>query len=830
MPLKNNSTYFWQIITYDNGYPPPQLSSASAVYKFFIKNSSPTSFELLSPQNGSIVDTQNVQLFWDQANELDLEPVFYTVVWSTDNFKTFYSSSGLTSTNFILQNIIDNTTYFWYVYAYDIWNFATGSQSTFWFIVDNIPQNPLRFELLSPQNNAVLYNTFVTFYWQQTTDPDPYDNISYILKISTTSDLQQVVFSTQTVSTSFYLPSGVLEVNNTYYWTVIAVSSRSGSTEADSSPYKFYIFNTPPTKPKLVYPENKEVISISSVTLSWIAPVDPQFHEFYYELYISSTGQQSWVKIVLPKEQDEFLIENLVDDTTYWWYVVAIDTYQAKSFSEIYTFFTSYENLPPSTPTVLSPQNNETIFLPYTIKWTTSTDNDIFDYVSYKIELSTEINFSTLLKYFYTQNTFIELTDFTIPFGTYYLRIIAYDSKNLEVYSYVTKFFVPYYTPQIFLPQNNEVVTKLPIKFLFSKIEPVVITDTITYKLVVSSYTDFRTKTEILSYTTFYNFYTEGVLNPATYYLFVEVIDNSGHTGKSVTQAFIIPDTAPPSPKNITVSTEGIKWDSVNIENFWQYRIYFGGDFDNIYRIGVSTIPMFRLEKLYDGFYTVKTVNQFGVESKDNIFVKVKQNEQMNFYFSDDKMLLVCVPQSEGITVEIVKLQQEQPEIVLAYDIISEKQKTKKFCELQFVKPQQDENFYIEFFDGYNWIPIPFSQDKNKMYVSTQYLGKYRIVKTTEPKPAELAILGCSPKKKIITPNNDGVNDYIEFHYNLTIEGSVYDLNFRKVCKLKHRAANILYFDGKDDEDKLLPAGIYLYQINSVTENKTFKGIVVIKY
>jgi hypothetical protein len=830
VPLKNNSTYFWQIITYDNGYPPPQLSSASVVYKFFIRNSLPKSFNLLSPSSGSIIETQNVQLFWEQADEPDSEPVFYKVVWSTDNFKTFFSSSGLTSTNFILSNLVDNTTYFWYVTAYDIWDLSTFSLTTFYFVVDNFPQNPLNFDLYLPPNNAVLYNTFVTFSWQQTVDPDPYEKVSYVLKISTTQEFQQPVFSTQTFLTSFYLPQGILKVNTTYYWTVEAVSLRSGVTTANFSPYKFYIFNTPPTRPRLVSPENKQIVYTSSITLSWETPIDYQSHEFYYELYISSDNQQTWTKIVLPKEQEEYNIENLVDDTTYWWYIVAIDTYQAKSFSDVYKFFTSYQNLPPSTPTILTPQDNEVIYLPYTIKWTTSTDNDIFDYVSYKIEISTDKDFSKILQEYFTNNTFIELKDFTIPYGTYYLRILAYDSQNLQTVSPTVKFFIPVYLPTIFSPQDNEVITKLPIKFSFLEIKPIVSFDTITYKIIFSSYTDFRIKTEIVLTTTEYFFSKEGVLNPASYYLCLEVNDSFGHLAKSKIQNFVIPDIFPPAPKNIVVSTEAIEWEDIDIPNFWHYRIYFGGDFNNLYLISISTTSFLKLEKLYDGFYTVKTVNQFGVESKDNIFVRIVQDEQADYYFSEDKFLLVSIPKSEGIVVEIKKLVSEQPNIVLAYDIISEKQKTEKFCRLEFIKPQEDKNYYIEYFDGHNWVSIPFSQDKNKMYITTQYLGKYRVVELVEPKSDQISILGCSPKKKIITPNNDGKNDYIEFHYNSVIEGYVYDLNLGKVCKLKHRSPTVLYFDGKDDDGRLLPAGIYIYQINAVNKNKMFKGTIVIKY
>lgn len=832
--LKNNSTYYWQVITYDNGYPPPQLSTSSVVFKFYVKNSSPTGFSLLSPQNGSIIETQNIQLFWDTAFEPDNEPVRYTVVYSTNNFITFISSSEINSTNFVITDLHDNTTYYWYVYAYDIWGFKSFCTTTYYFVVDNIPQTPQEFNLIEPSNNSVLYNTYVLFYWETTSDPDPYETIQYELKISTENNFTSVVFSTKVVTSSFYLQRNVLEVNTTYYWTVTAVSSRSGTTTASNTPFRFFIFNTPPSTPKLSSPINKEIIYTSSVTLTWSTPVDYQGHEFYFELYYSSNNMSNWTRVIVSKDKNDYLLQNLVDDTTYYWYIVAVDTYQAKSQSDIYVFFTSYQNIAPSTPVVLSPANNEIITQPYTIKWSTSVDTDIFDYVTYKVEFSTDINFSNIIKTVSQTDTFFELKEYLLPFGTYYLRVVASDTKNYVSYSPVVKFFIPYYVLKIYEPQNGKVFDTLPIKFSFSKIDPVVMHDTITYKIYISTIPTKFDK-EIVCYTTFY-FIREIPLQAATYYFYIEANDSYQHFAKTETRIFVIPSTPPPAPKNIvySTSTNVIEWQQVNIQNFWHYRIYFGFKIDKVYLIGTSTTTQFKLEKIEDGFYTVTTVNYFNVESVDNVYIKLFQSEQVDFYFSSDRVVLVSVPKSENITVSIVKLQeQEKDNVVLAYEIVADKQKMEKFCELQFVKPQGLENFSVEYYDGINWVSIPFYQERNSIYIKTQYLGKYRIVNLEEVVSEKgLTILGCSPKKRIITPNNDGKNDYVEFQYKIgsTIDGEIYNINFVRVCKLKRKEKNILYFDGKTDNGVLLPPGVYIYHITVPDENKSFNGTIVIKY
>ncbi len=837
VPLKNNSTYYWKIISWDNGYPPPQLSTSSLTYKFFIKNSSPTVFSLLSPINGEIVETHNVQLFWSASVEPDNEVLKYKLFYSTDNFKTYFSYSDISQTNFIILNLQDNTTYWWYVTAYDIWGFSTCSDSTFYFIVDNVSATPENFNLLSPINGAVLYNNYTTFYWEKTIDKDPFESVKYELKVSTSLDFYYVVFSTQTQKEEFYLPAGILNINTTYYWTVKAISARSGETQATNAPFKFIIYNTAPTKPVLIQPIDKLVVNTSSITFIWSASIDLQNDDFYYELYISTTLKTTWTKLTTTNH-NLYLQNYLLDDTTYFWYVEVKDAYQNSSFSDIYMFVTSYQNNSPSKPVILSPQDGEKINLPYKIIYSTSIDLDIFDNVNYRLEISTQQDFSHCVIVSTQTNTYYILDNFYLQPATYYLRVTSFDMGNSTSTSEVVKFFMPNYILNLYTPQDEEIISFLPYEIKFSKIEPVVTFDTITYTILISTYQNFNYKKEVQTTNTYYVL-PISFISPATYYLFVEASDSFGRTTKSSTHKFIITSSPPPAPKNIIISTSTlgvtISWDEIKIGDFLEYRVYRGYDLSKeFYLITKTTSTSYtdNIDILSEYFYTVKTVNYFGIESIDNVYVQFNKGEQTDFYYSSDGIVLVSVSKSEGLTnIEIEKIiQEETNEIPYVYEITANKLKTEKPFNIQFLKSQTTQYILIEFYDGVNWINVPYSQQYNKILIDTYYLGKYRL-KTSSVKFDFLTILGTSPSKRILTPNNDGINDYVEFMYKTDsfIEGSIYDISMRKICELKRKANNILYFDGKK-EDKLLPPGVYIFVITTKPDNKTFSNTLIIKY
>lgn len=839
--LKNNTTYYWQIITHSNSQEIPLVSTASAIFKFFIHNSSPTSFDLSFP-SGTIITSAYTILQWYDSTEPDNEELTYTVFYSTNNFLTYFSSSGIKITSYNLENLQDNTTYYWYVVAVDTWGQSSFANLIFNFVVNHTPENPTGFNLLLPSQNQLLTNTYTTFYWENSFDPDPFESVIYQLKISTDINFSYITFSTKTTETQFFLPKGYLETNSTYYWIVIASSVGSGFTICNST-FSFKIINTPPLGLNLISPQNYTILKSSPISLQWNPAYDPQGDEFWYELYYTTfVNNGVWLStttLILSSTEYLYTLQNPLDDTTYYYYIVAVDTYNNRNSIGPFIFWTSFLNQPPTEPTILQPQQNEVVYLPYTIKWTTSTDFDLFDKVKYTIQISTDSNFN-----FFTiiassvQETEINLINFSLQPNTYYLRIIAFD-ENGGLNISTNTFVINRYYISILFPQDNEIIQKLPLEFYFSDVSAKYSGDKVEYKIIYSSYTNFSYKIETNLQNSYYSI-TQPPLYPNTYYWYIEVYYNNFYAGGSPIFSFIVPNTNPPSPQNVSLSTENytlrIIWDSVNIDNLWGYKIYSGYDLNNLSQIGFTTSTYYiDTEGLSKNlFYMVSCVNKFGIESVNNTYLKISFGEQVDFYISQDRNLIFSISFKENLSnVEIKRLVEEENEnYIYVYDIKANKTKLNNFAEISIVKPQGIEDYVVQYYDGHNWINFQSREVEGKILIKTQYLGKYRVVSLTTKVEDGLTIIGCSPKKRIITPNNDGINDYIEFHYKIDsfIEGSVYNLYGNKICSLKRKDTNILYFDGRNENNRLLPAGIYIYYINSKLDGKNFKGTVIIKY
>src|SRR5258708_13288229 len=90
-----------------------------------------------------------------------------------------------------------------------------------------------------------------------------------------------------------------------------------------------------------------------------------------------------------------------------------------------------------------------------------------------------------------------------------------------------------------------------------------------------------------------------------------------------------------------------------------------------------------------------------------------------------------------------------------------------------------------------------------------------------------LTFTGVFPR--IFTPNGDGYNDKAVFHFNnpqlLPVDGSIYDISGAKVTSLSS-GTDALFWDGKDSTGRIVPGGIYLYNIEFQGKNITAPVLV----
>ena len=89
-------------------------------------------------------------------------------------------------------------------------------------------------------------------------------------------------------------------------------------------------------------------------------------------------------------------------------------------------------------------------------------------------------------------------------------------------------------------------------------------------------------------------------------------------------------------------------------------------------------------------------------------------------------------------------------------------------------------------------------------------------------------------KCRIFTPNGDRYNDKARFEFDnpeqLPISGTVYDLGGARVGSLQPGnsvgTTDVMLWDGKDVDGRVVAGGIYIYQIEF--EGKTATGTVVV--
>ncbi|MBN2406411.1 MAG: gliding motility-associated C-terminal domain-containing protein [Elusimicrobia bacterium] len=134
-----------------------------------------------------------------------------------------------------------------------------------------------------------------------------------------------------------------------------------------------------------------------------------------------------------------------------------------------------------------------------------------------------------------------------------------------------------------------------------------------------------------------------------------------------------------------------------------------------------------------------------------------------------------------------------------------------------------EEELKILHWDGFEWRLIGGEVDTEENTVSAKVLhfSDYALF----PYTAEFALEDSAPLRKIITPNEDGVNDYAEFSgleppYTI----SIYNIRGRLVRKIEEVSSPI--WDGKDDDGDTVESGVYIYQIDQ--DGELISGVIAV--
>ncbi len=330
----------------------------------------------ISPASGATGVSVKPLLTWNQSvpsNVMNYE--LFVIDAINNNTVIFFQTTSATSYNFTYHTLAPNKTYDWYVRPF----YAAGA------LFPGSPQgsptgcevNKKRFTTgsltcvtnISPSNGSVLQTITPTLSWNSSTGADLYDVYLGTTAINTT-------LITTVNTNSYTIPiSNSLLPNTTYFWYVVPKNSITGfATGCNNNITSFTTGEFSCTTNNL--PANNSTNQSVTPSLSWNANAVATSYDVYFGTVSIPTN------IVANVTQPTYSIPastNLLNNTTYYWYVVPKNGAVAAIGCE--SSVTSFTTAPLNCVSGISPVNGQTLLssqINLTWNVTGATSYDVF--------------------------------------------------------------------------------------------------------------------------------------------------------------------------------------------------------------------------------------------------------------------------------------------------------------------------------------------------------------------------------------------------------------------------------------------------------------------
>lgn len=360
------------------------------------------------PQNNVVFTVLQPTLDWDDLATTGGVPTSYSMEYATNGSMTGSQRISVVPSTVNLASeavtLVDNTTYSWRVRAYD--GFGDSTVSTIRTFHVNLanedPTVPASFNIVDGTERVATDS----LGWMST-DPDPTDVLTYDIQVDNNADfsspeINQTNVSLAKVRISDLTGAGSLVDNGKYYWKV-----RACDNHAACSPYstatRYFIYNPvndAPATPTIASPADAATLTAADAFVFSTTDPDnqgttPDVPTFTVEVsqnagftaVISTTlGAASGIKV---GELDN--AASFVNTTTYYWRVTARDPHGALSSPTVgQSFLYQSTNSPPIATQFINVPADSLFGLASMLEWNVSTDPDVGNTVSYRVEFETD--------------------------------------------------------------------------------------------------------------------------------------------------------------------------------------------------------------------------------------------------------------------------------------------------------------------------------------------------------------------------------------------------------------------------------------------------------
>ncbi|MFC1481240.1 FlgD immunoglobulin-like domain containing protein [Candidatus Neomarinimicrobiota bacterium] len=424
--LSDNAVYYWKVVAIDQAGA--TTANTGDYYHFMVNtaNDQPGLFALLSPPDESMTRTLTPVFNWRASDDPEADVVAYHFYFDTDETFAEVDPIVMDSLSYSLPgNLDEDQLYYWKVVAVDGDGAETPSEVwTFWTNSANSAPDP--FTIISPAIGSDQDTLQPTFTWTTATEADLFDEVNYRLVVGTSINFLYVFYEGPDTT---WTVDGHLSDNAVWYWRVEAVDL-AGATTVNTGNYHYFMVNTDNDNPglfALLSPPDESMTSTLDPTFNWRESDDPEADVVAYHFYYGTDAEFTEGDPIVLETTSHTLEGNLEEDQLYYWQVVAVDGDGGETPSALWSFWTNSTNSAPGQFSLITPESgSEQDTLKPAFNWTAATDVDLFDQVSYRLVLGSNIN--DLAVVYEGPNTSFDALEIPLEDNSvYYWRVVATD-------------------------------------------------------------------------------------------------------------------------------------------------------------------------------------------------------------------------------------------------------------------------------------------------------------------------------------------------------------------------------------------------------------------